>query len=51
MAPIGEVYFPPLDRCFSGELQLLYVYEHVFSDESTDSAVDHGRVPMSLSRS
>lgn len=23
MAPIGEAYFPPLDRCFSGEHQLL----------------------------
>ena len=24
MAPIGEAYFPPLDRCFGGEHQLLY---------------------------
>lgn len=25
MAPVGEAYFPPLDRCFSGEYQLLFV--------------------------
>ena len=25
MAPVGEAYFPPLDRCLSGESQLLFV--------------------------
>ena len=25
MAPIREAYFPPLDKCFGGEYQLLYV--------------------------
>ena len=25
MAPIPEAYFPSLDKCFSGDAQLLYV--------------------------
>lgn len=26
MAPIPEAYFPSLDKCFSGDVQLVYVY-------------------------
>jgi hypothetical protein len=46
MAPIGEAYFPPLDRCFSGEYQLLYVCNPSFSESETDGALVHGRVLM-----
>ena len=34
MAPIGEAYFPPLDRCFSGQHQLMYEPRNFASKKS-----------------
>lgn len=28
MAPVPEAYFPSLDKCFSGDVQLLYELIH-----------------------
>lgn len=39
MAPIGEVYFPPLDRCFSGEHQLLYDSKPTQEDDTNRAQV------------
>lgn len=44
MAPIGEsAYFPPLDRCFTGEHQLLSVWNASLSKARANQSTGPGR--------